>query len=96
MKISLGSRLRSLRGERSQVAIAAVLGIAQQTYAGWEKDNRRPNIDEVCKICLYYDVSADWLLGLVNVPHKSNLRAEVAESKLAAVKEGLIALVKQL
>lgn len=64
MEKSFGEKLRDLRGTQSQAAIAAVFGIAQQTYGGWEKDQRKPDLTELCSICVHYAVSADWLLGL--------------------------------
>lgn len=61
--------MRELRGDKSQASVAAVFNIAQQTYAGWEKDQRKPDLTELCGICKHYGVSSDWLLGL-NHGHK--------------------------
>jgi transcriptional regulator with XRE-family HTH domain len=81
MEKSFGGKLRDLRGTQSQAAIAAVFGIAQQTYGGWEKDQRKPDLTELCRICTHYSVSADWLLGLKSAVDK---RAADAEAKLRA------------
>lgn len=65
---SLGQMLRTLRGSTSQAQIAAIFGIAQQTYAGWENDKRNPSITELCGIAKHFEVSVDWLLGLTDDP----------------------------
>ena len=78
---SFGAKLRELRGTQSQSAVAAVFGIAQQTYGGWEKDQRRPDLTELRRICTHYAVSADWLLGLKPAVDK---RAADAEARLRA------------
>ena len=64
MKKSFGKKLKALRGARSQASVAAVFGIDQQTYGGWEKDQRKPDLSELGAICTHYSVTADWLLGL--------------------------------
>lgn len=66
---SLGTRLRILRGLSSQTKTAKVFGIAQQTYAGWETDKRKPSITELSGIAVHFGVSCDWLLGLTDDPH---------------------------
>lgn len=60
--------LRTLRGSTSQAQIAAIFGIAQQTYAGWENNRRNPSITELCGIAKHFEVSVDWLLGLTDDP----------------------------
>jgi transcriptional regulator with XRE-family HTH domain len=88
-------RLRELRSVKSQALIAKELGVNQQTYARWELGDRQPKLQDLCAIALHFNVTADWLLG-VSDKHSTNERAAAAESKLAAVKKSLIALVKEL
>lgn len=97
LKINLPSRLVSLRGAKTQAFIAKELGVNQQTYARWEHGDRQPKLQDLCKIALHFGVTTDWLLGYSKKTEMhNNPRAEAAESKLEAVKKGLIALVKQL
>lgn len=101
MKKSFGSKLRDLRGSQSQAAVAAVFGIAQQTYAGWEKDQRKPDLTELCGICSHYAVKADWLLGLADGsltkdgdPKALTKRCLDVEQRLARVNKALGFILK--
>ena len=33
-------------------------------YASWEQGRTQPDIESLKKLCVIFDVSADWLLGL--------------------------------
>ncbi len=59
-------RLRDLRTERglSQEAVAQVLNTTQQYYGKYELGKRPLPVDHLITLCRYYEVSADWLLGL--------------------------------
>ena len=48
----------------SQRAVAADLGISQALLSHYEKGAREPGLAFVTKACRYYNVSADFLLGL--------------------------------
>lgn len=100
MKKSFGTKLRELRGKQTQAATAAIFGIAQQTYSGWEKDQRNPSLTELCSICSHYAVSADWLLGLSDKKQDSDCNIEIekkfqiAQQKLARVNKALGFILK--
>lgn len=59
----------SLRKERgySQKKVAKDMGISQALLSHYENGLREPRIDFLIKICNYYDVSADYLLGMTGV-----------------------------
>ena len=61
-------RLRSLREDRepktNQTEIAELLGISQQYYSQYEKGLRPLPIEHLITLCKFYDVSADYILGL--------------------------------
>ena len=61
-------RLRELREDRepktTQKDIADLLETTQQYYSEYENGNRKLPIDHLCKLCLFYGVSADYILGL--------------------------------
>lgn len=61
-------KLSILRKERglSQRSVAAELGISQALLSHYEKGIREPGLDFVTKICVFYDVSADYMLGLTD------------------------------
>lgn len=69
------SRLKELRGSLSQKEMAKIIGIPQQTYAGWELGNRQPKLEIIGKIALQFAVSADWLLGLDDKSTSSRVTA---------------------
>lgn len=66
MKKTYQERMRELREDRDlkQKEIAAMLGITQQTYALYESGGRPLPIKHLFSLIKYYDVSADYLLGL--------------------------------
>lgn len=59
-------RLKELRIEKelSQAAVAKGTGLSQNAIAQWENDKRVPNINALIAIAQFFDVSADYLLGL--------------------------------
>lgn len=59
-------RLRNLRldYDKTQDEIAKVLGTSQSYYAKYENGHRPLSIDRLRKLCEYYGVSADYILGL--------------------------------
>lgn len=58
--------LRELREDRdlSQKQLSDVLQITQSAYAKYENGRNRLSVDDLFTLCLYYHVSADYILGL--------------------------------
>lgn len=58
-------RLQELRKQKkiSQQELANQLSLNVMTYNNWEKEKREPNIENLCKIADYYNVSLDYLVG---------------------------------
>lgn len=65
-------RLRDLREDKDlkQEAIALYLNITRQQYQLYESGKRKLPIDHLIKICKFYDVSADYILGFTNTFNK--------------------------
>lgn len=61
-------RIRELREDlpekKSQTEIAAELKITQRKLSYIETGKTEPNIEDIIRICKYYNVSADYILGL--------------------------------
>lgn len=59
-------KLKELRTEKNitQKELAKILEISTTCYAGYEQGYREPDFKTLKKICLFFDVSADYLLGL--------------------------------
>ena len=61
-------RLKDLREDKElkQEAIAIVLKITRQQYQLYESGKRKLPIDLLITLCRFYNVSADYILGLTN------------------------------
>lgn len=65
-------KIKNLRidHDKSQKEIAEILGTEQSYYAKYEKGIRPLPIDRLKTLCEYYNVSADYILGLSeNMPY---------------------------
>ena len=58
--------LRQIRKERgfSQEDIAELLDTTQQQYSKYENGTNEIPVRHVIALCKFYQISADWLLGL--------------------------------
>lgn len=59
---TIGKRIRLLRGKRSQLEFANVVGIHKSTIGRYERDECSPPADEIKKICETLSVNAEWFL----------------------------------
>lgn len=74
-------RFKDLREDNdlTQTQIADYLGIKQTYYSKQERGIKPFQIEQIIKLCQYYHVSADYILGLkenLNWPRKNNERKE--------------------
>ncbi len=71
----LGNRLKELRTERDMSLDMVVYDINQRynielskgNLSRWENDKNTPNLRMAKYLCLYYNVSLDYLLGLTKI-----------------------------
>lgn len=58
--------LRDLREDNdlTQAQVAKILGTTQQVYSRYEKGENEMPVRHVIKLCRFYNVSADYVLGL--------------------------------
>ena len=65
-------RLRDIREDRekSQAQIAKILEIGQSDYSKYERGVNMMGIDKYIKLANYYNVSLDYLAGLIDEPKK--------------------------
>lgn len=70
MNVSVGERLKNIRELRdlSQKEAASLIGISSQALSNYERAQRDPDTDVLIKIATAYDVSVDYLLGLIKHP----------------------------
>ena len=60
--------MRELRQDNdlSQQQIADILGVAQTTYSQYELYKRPMPIEYLVALCKFYNVSADYMLGITD------------------------------
>ena len=63
-------RLRNIREDRdlTQAEIGRLLNKSQQGYNHIESGRAELKIDDLITLCRFYDISADYVIGLVNKP----------------------------
>ena len=100
--MSFGSRLKKLRTDKhiSQSMLASELGVSTNAVSQYETDKRFPDQKCIVKICLFINVSSDYLFGLSEIPQPSialtklSLKCgEYSEAQIAAIND-LIAAFK--
>lgn len=60
-------KLRTARGEQ-QKELAEAIGATQATISDIENGRKATSFDRLAAICQHYNVSADYLLGLIDEP----------------------------
>ena len=70
--MSFYQRLRDLREDhdKSQEEIARIIGTSQSYYAQYENGKRAIPFDRMVALAKYYNVSLDYLAGLIDTPRK--------------------------
>ena len=63
-------RIKDVREDRDlkQAEVAKVLNMKQQQYSNYERGYRNLPIEHLITLCEYYNLSADYLLGLSDEP----------------------------
>ena len=64
--MSFAENLKQLRKEKgiSQKDVAKAIGVTISAYSNYEQGLREPSNQILVSLCKYYDVTADYLLGL--------------------------------
>ena len=57
-------RIRQLQGDRPNFEFGRMLGMTPQTVDLYMRNERKPSVEFIMNVCLRFNVSADWLLGL--------------------------------
>lgn len=88
----LGSRLRELRGSKTQHDIAQFLGITETAYGHYERGDRYPDLNSIKQLANYFHTSTDYLLGNTNdVAEKGN-----NETNYSSEEENIINIYRSL
>lgn len=70
--MSTYQRLKDLREDfdKSQEEIAQIIGTSQSYYAQYENGKRAIPFERMITLAKYYNVSLDYLAGLIDTPKK--------------------------
>lgn len=83
--IEFGQKLKELRKQKnlSQQNVASMLGYTpshgQKLLSKWENGKSTPSICQLKQLCLIYETSADYLLGLESYVYKEKIQKIVKE-----------------
>lgn len=71
----LSEKLKKLRTERglSRSDLAKATGIAASSIANYERGDRQPDADYIARLCRFFDVSADYMIGLADATGTAQL-----------------------
>lgn len=88
MNADFSRTLALLRQEKeiSQRKAAADLGISQALLSHYENGAREPGLNFVCRVCDYYNVTADYLLGRSPNPDGVDRGADIARVFIAEMR----------
>lgn len=80
--LTLGDRLRRLRGKRTQQDIADILGISRARYSHYENNHVEPDHELLKKMSSLYQVTTDYLLSGVGVQKTNGSAYALPESEI--------------
>ena len=74
--MKLAQRIRAMREDHdlTQTDIAKILNTSQTVYSRYERDERTLPTEKLYTLAQYYNVSTDYLLGLIDEPRKLSTR----------------------
>ena len=66
--VNYRERIRNLREDRdlTQAELGNILNKSQQGYNHIEAGRAELKIDDLCKLCQFYNLSADYIIGLTD------------------------------
>lgn len=75
--MDFANRLRELRSSRkiTQDELAKVIGVRRPAISGYETKNQQPDFERLFKICDFFGVSVDYMLGRTDLPTCSNTKS---------------------
>ena len=64
----VGQRIASARGfsRMRQEEVGKAIGVSVQTVSNWENGRREPNAAKIRELCLLFECTADYLLGITD------------------------------
>lgn len=94
--MSIGERLRELRGRRTLKEFSEPLGVSATAISNIENNRSEPSNDLTIKICDLYGCTMDWLIRGVGTKEGSPAKAQEPPSDYVTIsKDELIQLQRQ-
>lgn len=98
-KNQLAARLKELRKAKglTQRDMARQFRLSDVGYGAWERGETEPSIDNIVRLCKFFDCTADSLIGLAPpmvTINASEVRAKSKEAK--SMLDSLFASIEQL
>ena len=100
--MTFGERLTQLRQEKhaTQSTVSKANGVAQPTYALYERNEREPNFGMLIRLAKFFGVTTDYLLGLEDVrTHDNSILNELLndrEARLCRYREQLCRIYMEI
>ena len=60
-QMTIGEKLRRLRGDKSMVEVANAIGVTYSSYIKYERNERKPRAEIMHKIAKYYGRTIDYI-----------------------------------
>ena len=57
--MTIGERLKKLRGNRSMTEVAKAIGVTRSSYVKYERNERHPRHEVMFRIAQYYETTVD-------------------------------------
>lgn len=78
---TFAERFRGLMSEKGtkQATLATYLGVTRQAISTYADGSVIPNAENLKKICLFFDVPSDYLLGLTNSKNKEIFMRQITD-----------------
>ena len=66
MGMKFNETLKNIRRNQglTQRDVYLRLDVSPNCYASWEQGRTQPDVESLKKLCVIFDIAADWLLGL--------------------------------
>lgn len=89
------NRIRDLREDRDlrQIDVADATGIDQKTLSNYETGKTNPDSYAIIKLCDFFDVSADYLIGRTD---EQRAKIEKIEDSVFEIRKSLETILKEL
>ncbi len=89
------NRIRELREDRDlrQSDVAAATGIDQRTLSNYETGKTNPDTYAIIKLCDFFNVSADYLIGRTS-EHSSKITQ--LENSILCIQKELILILEEI